>query len=153
MDMDKRGGPGASFFIGGKMLCRKIGQSLEMASCAVCEKKDKCKTFIKWHEKNKDKYNGFVLAHITKYPEKYKLEVIIVATNPTRKENLIIVLDGAEIMEVIPKSKLGALSNDKKMKYAGMELLEALPRKIKLVLSIKTTQTDWDGKIKAKKAR
>jgi len=135
------------------MLCRKLGQSIEMASCAICDKKNKCQMFIRWHEENQNKYDRFILNHVNKYPEKYKLEVIIVATNPKRKENLIIVLDGKEIVEVIPKSKLNGLSNEKKMKYAGMELLEALPRKLKLILSIKTVQVDWDGKINIKKAR
>lgn len=48
--------------------------------CSMCDKISKCDTFRQFYNKNKKQYNLFVRNYIEKFPEKYELGVIYMAT-------------------------------------------------------------------------
>lgn len=57
------------------MKCRFDPTRIER--CLICE--NKCDTFIAWHQANEDTYSALARHYVDKYPDKYSMEVILMA--------------------------------------------------------------------------
>ncbi len=106
--------------------------------CSVCDSIEKCSSFNEFYQKNKKKYNKFVYETIHKFPEKYQLEVIFMAT----KQVFIQIVDkkSGKIEEVISSKTLEALDIEKKIALTKGKELFIVTHKVEPVIKIEMKQ-------------
>ena len=106
--------------------------------CSVCDSIENCSSFREYYQKNKKKYNNFVYETIEKFPEKYQLEVIFMAT----KQVFVQIVDkkSGQIEEVINLKTLEAMDIDKKVALTKGKELYIVTHKISPVIKIEMKQ-------------
>ncbi len=106
--------------------------------CSVCDAIEKCDSFRDYYQKNKKKYNKFVYETIEKFPEKYQLEVVFMAT----KQAFVQIVDkkSGKIEEVINLKSLEAMDIEKKVALTKGKELYIVTHKIEPVIKIEMKQ-------------
>ena len=106
--------------------------------CSVCGSMAKCDAFPEYYKKNKSKYNKFVYETIAKFPEKYQLEVIFMATKTVFVQ--IVDKKSGQIEEVVNLKTLEAMDIDKKVALTKGKELYIVTHKIDPVIKIEMKQ-------------
>ncbi len=106
--------------------------------CAVCPYLTNCEVFPFYYNKNRRKYQTFVKEMINKFPDKYKMEVVFMAT----KQMFIQIVDKKTgmIEEVVEKSQLDAMDIEKKIALTRGKELFIVTHKIEPVIKIEMKQ-------------
>ncbi|MCK4338601.1 MAG: hypothetical protein KAW87_01240 [Candidatus Cloacimonetes bacterium] len=68
------------------------------------------------------------------------------ANKKTKAENLILVFEGKTLKKSFPKSKVKNMTQDELMELNDKRLIEATPKELELVFSIKIKSIPWNGK-------
>ncbi len=128
--------------------CQLPEHSIRMVSCSTCKEISICKKFKNWYHngENRKKYNNFIITHVSKYPQKYEITGDIMANKKTKAENLILVFEGKTLKKSFPKSKVKNMTQDELMELNDKRLIEATPKELELVFSIKIKSIPWNGK-------
>ena len=126
--------------------CQSNGQPIRMAQCALCPIAHKCSKFLKWHALNKREYTLFVYRHVNKFPDKYSIGGIFMAT-PKKQEPMALVFEGDKLIKSFPKSKLINLSQPELTALQGKRILEATSKELELIYKITIKSKNWNGKL------
>jgi hypothetical protein len=107
--------------------------------CAVCPHLEKCKAFPEYYIRNKRLYQTFIKETTSKFPEKYKMEVVFMAT----KQMFIQIVDKktGKIEEVVEKAQLDAMDIEKKISLTRGKELYIVTHKIEPVIKIEMKPT------------
>lgn len=106
--------------------------------CSVCDSIENCNSFREYYKRNKKKFDKFVYETITKFPEKYQLEVIFMAT----KQVFIQIVDKktGKIEEVVNSRTLEAMDIEKKIALTRGKELYIVTHKVEPVIKIEMKQ-------------
>jgi hypothetical protein len=88
-------------------------RSLAVSTCCICERIADCGVFKSFYRDHKLEYNKFVYDTLLKFPEKYQMEVILMA----ERKQFVQVVDHAtsRVERVIELDKLERLSPEEKL--------------------------------------
>ena len=107
---------------------------LTPSMCSVCPDLESCKVFPQYFIKNKRLYKNFIKETIEKFPDKYQLEVVFMAT----KQIFIQIVDKktGTIESVLEKNELDALEIEDKILLTKGKELYIVTHKIEPVIRI-----------------
>ena len=120
-------------------LCeRKQYRFITPSLCSVCVHLEDCDSFRDYYKRKKKDYNNFILEMITKFPNKYRKEIVFMAI----KQIFIQVVDkkSGRIEEVIEKTKLDGLDIEKKIALTKGKELYIVTHKIEPIIRIEMKQ-------------
>jgi hypothetical protein len=102
--------------------------------CSVCERIGFCKSFREYYMKNKRKYQAFVYEQIERFPDKYIMEVVFMATKATFIQ--IVDKKTGQIEKIINMETLEAMPLEEKIKFARGKVLYQIAYEIEPIIKI-----------------
>jgi hypothetical protein len=116
-----------------------------MVPCTTCPNINKCKIFYKWYKRHTNLYNNFVIKHVNKFPDKYSIGVILMATQ--RKKTPYVIIPSGNTFKAVKKNELEKMPPDELIKMAGQEY-PISTRSVEVIVQVKLKEKDWSGKFK-----
>ncbi|HNW99810.1 MAG TPA: hypothetical protein PLE74_08280 [Candidatus Cloacimonadota bacterium] len=121
-------------------------RSLAVSTCCICERMEDCGVFRSYYRDHKLEYNKFVYDTLFKFPEKYQLEVILMA----EKKQFVQVVDVAtnRVEKVVELDKLERLSPEDKLALTKGKQLFLVTHVIEPVVKIEMKKRLIDTEMK-----
>jgi len=128
-----------------KMKFRRI---ISPSMCAICSRINNCKVFWEYYNENKRDYIKFVLETVKKFPEKYKLGVILMA----EKKQFAQIVDKktGKIEKVVEMSSIDNLTEEEKLELTKGKVLYIVTHIIEPVLRVEMVRTRIEDQVEYK---
>ncbi|MCB5246337.1 MAG: hypothetical protein WC179_03085 [Candidatus Cloacimonadaceae bacterium] len=107
--------------------------------CSICYRVAKCRSFRKWFEIYRDEYLDFVSNICNKFPEKYNLEVILMAEKQTFVQ--IVDVTTGKIEKIVNLKEIEALSPEEKLELARNKNLFIVTHRIIPIVKVNMKKT------------
>lgn len=107
--------------------------------CAVCPRILKCRSFRSWYQSNKSDYLSFVLNIVAKFPDKYELEVLLMA----EKQSFVQIVDmtSGKIEKIVNLSEIDAMSAEEKLALSRNKNLFVVTHRLEPIVKVEMKKT------------
>jgi len=102
--------------------------------CSVCDRLWDCRAFKEYYRKEKTAYNRFVHEMVQKFPEKYSLEVILMA----EKQQFVQIMDKktGRVEQIIDLQKLEQMSAEEKLALSKGKAIYVITHELEPIIKI-----------------
>lgn len=107
--------------------------------CSVCPRVAKCRSFRNWFDIYRDEYLDFVINICNKFPEKYTLEVILMAEKQTFVQ--IVDVSTGRIEKIVNLKEIEALTPEEKLELARNKNLFIVTHRIVPIVRVEMKKT------------
>lgn len=110
---------------------------MRIERCLICPVK--CNEFMLWYKDNKKWYEDKVDYFVSKYPNKYEKEYVIMDTTKKQTQpKMVAIVNNNQIEEIIPKNNL--TKSTEAEKYANKRIIELTGKEYDIIVSISLKQ-------------
>ncbi len=111
--------------------------------CAVCPRVRKCRAFRVWYQSHQSEYLEFVLDIITKFPEKYQLEVEFMA----EKQQFVQIVDmtSGKIERIVNLKEIDAMSAEDKLALSREKNLFIVTHRLQPIVKVEMKKSVIDS--------
>ena len=107
--------------------------------CSVCPRVAKCRSFRNWFDIYRDEYLDFVINICNKFPEKYTLEVTLMAEKQTFVQ--IVDMSTGMIEKIVNLKEIEALTPEEKLELARNKNLFIVTHRIVPIVRVEMKKT------------
>ncbi|MDD2297263.1 MAG: hypothetical protein PHX79_05555 [Sphaerochaetaceae bacterium] len=105
--------------------------------CFVCP--SKCGDFLNWYNDNKEWYESMVNDYVSRFPEKYQKEYVIMEKQKKQSQpKMVAIVSNDQIEEIIPKNDLTRSSDAER--FSGRRIIELTGKEYEVIVSIALKQ-------------
>jgi len=111
--------------------------------CSVCQRVSRCRAFRFWYSSHQTQYLSFVLDIVTRFPEKYTLEVEFMA----EKQQFVQIVDMAsgKIDRIVNLNEIDAMSAEEKLALSKEKNLFIVTHRLQPIVKVEMKKSIIDS--------